>query len=245
MSNAKWSGVHALLLVLAAGCAPTVRELGDEPEAGAGPAGSVLPTGGTAQGGARHSDMPSDGGARPDPSPSQGGATMVDPGPSMGGATLTGCFSPTQRVELAQDPAASGCPCGPGDEPECVGTRYLAPFKELSFQCVDGAWAVVPDGACDGKAGCQTDDGIYASGAKHVPDPYSCNTCSCDDGKITGCTEINCPKPCPDNSMPALGCLSCVNDDCELGHYACFTSIYVDCNDSGCFAQSACGDQLP
>ncbi len=45
--------------------------------------------------------------------------------------------------------------------------------------------------------------------------------------------------------MPALGCLDCVENDCRLSHYACFTSIYVSCNAYGCFAQSACGDQVP
>jgi hypothetical protein len=258
MSSAKWLGVSGCLLVLAAAsCAPTLRELGDQPEAGAGPVAapadqaeagagptsSVLPMDASGQGGATHDDRSSDGGAAPDPSPSEGGASM-DPGPSLGGAGSSDCFSPTQHVELAQAPGATGCPCGPEDEPECVGTRYLAPNLELSFECVDGAWAVVPDGACDGKAGCQTEDGIWASGAKRVPDPFSCNTCSCDDGKLN-CTERDCPKACPDRSMPALGCLDCVDNDCHLAHYDCFTSIYVDCHDGGCFAQSACGDQLP
>jgi hypothetical protein len=258
MSRANWWSVRGLLLVLAVGCAPTVRELGDEPEGGSG-SRSIFPKGGashggtsqggasqggTAPGGATHAEPSAEGGAEPDPLLSEGGASVEPgPGPSMGGAAPTDCFSPTQHVELAQEPGATGCPCGANAEPECVGTRYLAPFLELSFACVEGAWAVVPEGACDGGAGCQTEDGIYASGAKHVPDPYSCNTCACQDGKLS-CTEQLCPKPCPDNSMPALGCLECVDDECRLAHYACFTSIYVDCNDSGCFAQSACGDQL-
>jgi hypothetical protein len=236
------------MLLLLAGCAPTLRELGDEPmeeaTAGSGGGNGVIPQGNVSHGGAMQGSLLPEGGATTEPSTSEGGATM-DPVPSMGGAAPTDCFSPTQQPELSQDSEASGCPCGPGDGPTCIGTRYLAPNLELSFECVDGAWAVVEEGACDGGAGCQTDDGIYASGAQNVPDPYSCNTCSCIDGVITNCTEIGCPKACPDNSMPALGCLDCVEGDCRLSHYACFTSIYVDCNEYGCFAQSACGDQLP
>ena len=191
MTNVKWLGATGVMLVLSvAGCTPTLRELGDEPEAGAGPTGSVIPKGGSAhgtqggaaQGGATHT-LP-EGGATTDPSPGDGGAS-VDPGPSMGGAALT-----------------------------------------------------------DSGAGCQTDDGIFASG-EAMPDPFSCNSCVCEDGKIASCTEIGCPKECPPNSMPALGCLDCVDGECRLAHYACFTSQYVDCHDGGCFASSACGDQLP
>lgn len=253
MNSSRSLGVCGVLWALVTACAPTVRELGDEPETGAG-SSSVLPKSGAPQGGASPSGSTGgsatqvqplpEGGAAPSSSPSEGGASLApEPDPTMGGAASADCFSPTQHVELARDAGATGCPCGPDAEPECVGTRYLAPFLELSLACVDGSWAVVPQGACDGGAGCQTDDGIYASGAKHVPDPYSCNTCACADGKLN-CTELFCPKPCPDNSMPALGCLDCSENDCRLAHYACFTSIYVDCNDSGCFAQSACGDQL-
>lgn len=191
MTNVKWLGATGVLLVFAAaGCAPTLHELGDEPEAGAGPTGSVIPKGGSTQGeqggaaqGGATQTLP-DGGATLDPSPGDGGAS-VDPGPSMGGAASTG----------------SG-------------------------------------------AGCQTDDGIFPSGSP-MPDPFSCNTCECNDGKVQSCTEIGCPKECPANSEPALGCLDCVDGKCRLAHYACFTSLYVDCYDSGCFATSACADQLP
>src|SRR4051812_9678039 len=107
MSSAKWLGVSGCLLVLAAAsCAPTLRELGDQPEGGAGPVAgpgdkpeagagstsSVLPMDAPGQGGATHDDRRSDGGAAPDPSPSEGGASM-DPGPSLGGTGSTDCFS--------------------------------------------------------------------------------------------------------------------------------------------------------
>lgn len=179
MTNVKWLGATGVLLVLAAaGCTPTLHELGDEPEAGAGPTGSVIPKGGSqgAQGGAAQAGATQ---TLPD------GGTSVDPGPSLGGAAST-----------------------------------------------------------DSPAACQTDDGIFPSGSP-MPDPFSCNSCECYDGKITSCTEIGCPKECPVNSMPALGCLDCVDGECRLAHYACFTSQYVECYDSGCFATSACADQLP
>lgn len=243
MKNVKWlgaSGVGVLLVLAAAGCKPAFHELGDEPvagagaEAGTGPTGSVIPNGGSTH------------------SPSGGTGHSGNAGASVGGPPLfpdtPECFSPTQNVEGALKPGAVPCPCGPSDPPQCVGTRFLPDFEPLtqvSMECVDGAWAIVPEGLCDGGAACQTDDGIFPSGMVNVPDPFSCNTCECHDGKITSCTEIGCPKVCPENSQPALGCLDCVDGECHLAHYACFTSDYVDCHDGGCFATSVCADQLP
>jgi hypothetical protein len=48
----------------------------------------------------------------------------------------------------------------------------------------------------------------YASGAT-VPDPFSCNSCSCEDGAITICTEIGCSIPCPEGTIAGSGCAEC------------------------------------
>lgn len=46
-------------------------------------------------------------------------------------------------------------------------------------------------------------------------------------------------------TAPKSAAPSCVDDECRIAHYACFTSQYVDCHDGGCFATSVCADQWP
>ncbi len=53
---------------------------------------------------------------------------------------------------------------------------------------------------------------VYADGASNVPDPFSCNTCSCQAGRITVCTEMYCPNP------PGPVGTRCRDDaDCQWG----------------------------
>jgi len=73
-----------------------------------------------------------------------------------------------------------------------------------------------------GEAACKVDGDVYPSGSTGVPDPASCNTCSCDDGLVTACTEIACPEPCPQGSVLATSCASCgPTDACEVVEYGC------------------------
>jgi hypothetical protein len=55
-----------------------------------------------------------------------------------------------------------------------------------------------------GAAGCACDEDdpssegvVYPSGSRNVGDPLSCNTCICEAGALTACTEIAGPEPCP------------------------------------------------
>lgn len=44
---------------------------------------------------------------------------------------------------------------------------------------------------------CVVNGQIYADGSTDVPDPASCNRCRCSGGKLTDCTETDCPLPAP------------------------------------------------
>jgi hypothetical protein len=71
---------------------------------------------------------------------------------------------------------------------------------------------------------CRVGDRVYEDGDTGVPAPDGCNTCTCDDGRLTSCTERACP--------PSDG-------SCELGgvHYANGTGGIPapdGCNTCGC-----------
>lgn len=137
MTNRKkiW-GLGWVLVSVAAACTPEFRELGDEPAVGGGSggsgnskagSGSVLPNGG------KTSTPPGAAGS----TPSSAGAP-ADPDE---------CFSPTDHLELARDPDATGCACE-GDELVCVtATDGDVPWFG-ALECVDGRWTVNLSG-CD------------------------------------------------------------------------------------------------
>jgi hypothetical protein len=57
-------------------------------------------------------------------------------------------------------------------------------------------------------AGAPSGGETFASGDHGIDDPFSCSTCSCDDGALI-CTEIGCPEPCPDGAAPGTDCARC------------------------------------
>ena len=70
--------------------------------------------------------------------------------------------------------------------------------KTHSNECIAliSGVSVLHEGPCEVPIGgsCVGGNGLlYPSGATQVPDPKSCNTCTCVDGQLTGCTEIHCP----------------------------------------------------
>ena len=69
---------------------------------------------------------------------------------------------------------------------------------------------------------CEVDGITYPHGWDRVPDPASCNTCSCDNGEITGCTEIDCPMACPPDQVLGTECAQCgPADGCESVRTGC------------------------
>ncbi len=121
--NEVW-GLGGVLLVVAAGCAPTERELGDAPLADQGYVSS----------GGMLSVMPQ-GGSASTPSATGGSATAA------GAPSTEECFTPQQRLDLAQNPKGVGCICDTADKP-CVRDDSAATPWLGQFECASGRWRV-------------------------------------------------------------------------------------------------------
>jgi len=96
----------------------------------------------------------------------------------------------------------------------------------------------VPDGAA-----CEIDGVIYASGTDGIGDPVSCNTCSCDDGALTACTEAFCPEECPTGTRYGTDCARCGPvDNCEVVRTGCLPECDApaDCTGGGDCVDHAC-----
>jgi hypothetical protein len=101
--------------------------------------------------------------------------------------------------------------------------------------------------ACDVEprgSACEVNGIVYPDGYSPVPDPTSCNTCTCDDGEVGTCTEINCPSPCEGDTILESDCASCgPADACEVVRTGCLPACddQDDCAESGGFcSQGAC-----
>ena len=80
---------------------------------------------------------------------------------------------------------------------------------------------------------CRVDGETYPNGSG-VPDPYSCNGCTCNQGQIDSCTEIGCPEPCPDATAEGTSCAACgPADGCEIVETGCLPACNsdADCDD--------------
>ena len=80
---------------------------------------------------------------------------------------------------------------------------------------------------------CKVADVTYLDGEGGIPDPTSCNTCSCVDGQLA-CTEIYCPSPCPAGQTLGQQCAACgPTDACLVVEHACFPSCQDGCGLQG------------
>lgn len=117
-----------------------------------------------------------------------------------------------QGASVPTEDACISCTCDSGDiecafvgcpDPECEDGAARAP--DGTEVVVDGLDCTCEAGRLDCTAplgSCVSRGVVYQEGAS-VPDPNSCNTCTCIDGEVTQCTEINCPTsqiaPCDPN----------------------------------------------
>ncbi|HKO50590.1 MAG TPA: hypothetical protein VJV79_22860 [Polyangiaceae bacterium] len=152
-----------------------------------------------------------------------------------------GCQTPvnTNNVEALKElsalteQAASVCPetlcapCVPPPPATCsaAGLCEEAPFREQESACkVAGV--------------------VYPHGAGGIPDPTSCNSCSCGDGQLA-CTLIGCERPCPAGTKRATQCAQCgPTDRCEIVEHACLPTCTDDCANGVCLdgvCRNICG----
>jgi hypothetical protein len=97
-----------------------------------------------------------------------------------------------------------------------------------------------------GGRSCKVAGVVYADGEGGIPDPTSCNTCSCMDGQLA-CTEIGgCEKPCPDGYAFGSDCAQCgPTDACEIPEYDCFETCTDSCAGAGYLClQGLCVDGI-
>lgn len=88
------------------------------------------------------------------------------------------------------------------------------------------------------RVACRVDGLTYQDGSIDVPDPHSCNTCECRDGRLI-CTEIDCPEPCPEGTVAARSCVECSPaDSCLAIETGCFPSCSATCR--GTCVDGAC-----
>ncbi len=93
-------------------------------------------------------------------------------------------------------------------DPQCEADQG-GPLADGTTIDVDGATCECTAGRldCEMLAGsCEVRGQLYLDGAS-VPDPNSCNTCRCEQGVVSSCTEINCP---------ILGVESCQGDSGDM-----------------------------
>jgi pacifastin inhibitor LCMII len=103
-----------------------------------------------------------------------------------------------------------------------------------------GPATCTPGGTCENapyrpvETACKVAGVVYPSGATGIPDPVSCNKCSCENGQLS-CTEINCPSACPMGTIYAVECAQCgPTDDCEVAEYGCLPTCTDACMSGMC-----------
>jgi hypothetical protein len=217
-------------IVVGVACGEFERPLGDRLH-GANQAGETFVDAGSSTGGNAAGN-------------NTGGESAADSGSgaaSTGGSSAQSgdCFSPTHRPELALSGAASGCACS-NDEPSgCVTVvNDQGRPHELAFMCLSGTWRSVEDGPCWERQGvaCKVNGVVYPSGTSNIPDPVSCNSCSCEGGSL-GCTTIGCHKDCPAGTAEGQRCAQCgIADGCDTVESGCLPA----CNDD-----SDCESEYP
>lgn len=87
---------------------------------------------------------------------------------------------------------------------------------------------------------CKVGGVVYPSGASNIEDPFSCNQCSCSAGSLL-CTEIGCPKPCPEGTQPGTSCAECgPTDACLIVEHACLPTCSDACADGRICVDGMC-----
>lgn len=81
---------------------------------------------------------------------------------------------------------------------------------------------------------CKVDGVVYPDGTSGIPDPTSCNGCTCKAGALS-CTEIYCPTPCPLGTKLAKSCAQCgPTDNCEVVEHSCRPTCSDTCAEGIC-----------
>jgi len=86
------------------------------------------------------------------------------------------------------------------------------------------------------RAACRAEGVTYGDGVSSIPDPTSCNRCSCYDGHLNCSDAEDCAKPCAAGLIRAESCRECVAGTCVVVDTGC----YPACTDDGSCAEGSC-----
>jgi len=235
-----WS---ALAAVLAAACGGTALS---GPGGEAGGAGAVAGAGAGGAGavaGAGAVSGSSSGGA----SANQCSALEADYADALERAKVCDPSQAGQCTAVALGRLPCGCSTPVNAENQEARAELEALSKQAVAACPAECSPCVPPrpgtctaaGSCEEaplRAGisCKVGGIVYPSGTSGIPDPTSCNKCSCDDGQLS-CTDIGCPTPCPAGTEFGSQCAQCgPTDACQVIEYACLPTCTDSCSSGFC-----------
>jgi hypothetical protein len=170
---------------------------------------------------------------------------------SASGAEYAGVLQKAKACDPSQGGqctaiALDNLPCGCNTPVNATNQEALARLDSLRMQADATCAAVCPPcepprpgtctaaGSCEeaalrARASCKVGGVVYPSGTSGIPDPTSCNKCSCEDGQLS-CTEIGCPTPCPAGTKFETQCAQCgPTDACQVVEYACLPTCTDSC----------------
>jgi len=156
--------------------------------------------------------------------------------------------------------------CGCSTPVNANNTKALAELANLAKQvtpecitpcppCLPGSMTPVPAtctpaGSCEnapirpGETSCKVGGVVYPSGSTGIPDPTSCNKCSCENGRLN-CTDIGCGTACPAGTTYGTQCAQCgPTDACQIVEYACLPVCTDTCSNGICaggICRQVCG----
>jgi hypothetical protein len=155
---------------------------------------------------------------------------------------------PDQCAASVSGTASCGCPT----PVNASNTKALSELADLTKQappeCITpcppcpapGPATCTAAGSCENapvrpsEAACKAGGVVYPSGAAGIPDPSSCNKCSCEDGQLF-CTEIGCPIECPPGTRHGTQCAQCgPTDACQVVEHACLPTCTDTCMNGFC-----------
>lgn len=229
-----WLGLAGVCL---SGCEGSIEDSGAS--GGATGTGGATASGGSSVGGLGQSGgAPSGGGVgNGGASPSGGGGALGGEGGAGGAGGAGLCGLPFEggpcdaAIPVYYHNSETGR-CEPQIYGGCGGN---ANRFETYAEC-EAACEVESTGAA-----CEIEGRVYPDGYTGMPDPFSCNTCSCDDGEVAACTKVGCEEECPLGTSPGQDCASCGPvDECLVVRSSCLP----ECDDDPQCDARSCIDGL-
>ncbi|MEY4514843.1 MAG: hypothetical protein RLZZ450_6965 [Pseudomonadota bacterium] len=103
--------------------------------------------------------------------------------------------------------------------------------------CVDGRCTLIHSTTCNVSGSLRGGTGgamPVSPGTEGLKDPFSCNTCTCQQDGTLLCGKDDCPVPCSLGLAPGTTCDSCgYNEHCDVTRTACLPSCETNADCGG------------